>query len=221
MASVARAFSTSDWLGKNGKRRPRMQASDVRGGIGWGCQGPGPVPVPPRDLCSAARVTAERERESPSHRRDRLQSCRIRLARERGRLDRLFFEAKSGRQANHTPGPSDNGRPQQAFRPNERRRPSLSCELLSQTHASWQQPHFPPRSRSPTFHHLPHTLTTHTLARATAASACGQRDSKLHAMHQAWPSPPLPNQPSTFGQLTARPARLLLVLARPRTPRVL
>ena len=50
--------------GKNGG--PRMQASDVRGGIGWGCQGPGPFPVPPRDLCTAERVTTE----SPSHRRE-------------------------------------------------------------------------------------------------------------------------------------------------------
>ena len=72
--------------------------------------------------------------------------------------------------------------------------------------------HFPPRSSSPTFfHHLPTLTHSHSLTAARVPlPACG-------CNAPVWPSPPLPNQPSTSGRLTARPARLWLVLARPRT----
>ena len=173
-----------------------MQASAVRVVIGWGCQGPGPVP--PRDLCSRQRV-AESQTTFP-------QSCRIRFSARAWALRPSIFRCKIWNVSQSGDGTVRQWQARQAFRPNERRRPSLSSKI----HASWQQP-LPTPVKLP--HLLPPLAHTHTLTLTAARvplPACG-------CNAPVWPSPPLPNQPSTSGRLTARPARLWLVLARPRT----
>ena len=145
--------------GENGRNgRPRMQASAVRGVIGWGCQGPGPVP--PRDLCSRQRV-AESQTTFP-------QSCRIRFSARAWALRPSIFRCKIWNVSQSGDGTVRQWQARQAFRPNERRRPSLSSKI----HASWQQPFATPVKLP---HLLPPLAHTHTHTHCSSSPAARMR----------------------------------------------
>ena len=111
----------------------------------------------------------------------------IRLVWVTGRLDRLFFEPISENQPNQRKETSENGRHSSIFQPNQsQRRPPFSRILTT-----WH----PTPASSPTSlpdathtHHLDHTSSLAWMQCTSAAI------------------PQLPNRPSTFGRLTARPA---------------